>query len=72
MENIMVDMVKDLTKEIKNQLSILISEKEGNEDVIAWINKEYSRFMMVSSDNYIDCLNCFIKENPNNIFNEVY
>jgi len=63
----MSDLVRPLVDEIKSDLRKL----KIRMGALEWISKEYSRYMIVSSDDYADCLDAFIEENPDEAFCDI-
>lgn len=53
----MTDIVKDLADEITNELRPLLAGYEDKVAMAEWLANEYSRYMMVSSDDYITSAN---------------
>lgn len=68
----MTDIVRGLVDEIKNEIYDLTVGVEGGKETLEWTKKEYSRFMMVSSDDYADTIRAFLKENPEAKFSEYF
>jgi hypothetical protein len=60
----MNDLVESLKDEIKHNLLNL----KASIGALKWISNEYSNYMMVGRDAYAECLEQFIKENPEGSF----
>lgn len=50
----MADLVKELVDIVTNELRPLLKDNQDRVDMTEWLRNEYSRYMMVSSDDYID------------------
>lgn len=55
----MTDPVNILKDKIKSELVAL----NASDNDLEWIYKEYSRYMIVSAEDYFDCLYEFVEEN---------
>jgi hypothetical protein len=56
------DLVKDLVITITDELRPLLKDNPDRVEMTEWLKKEYSRYMMVSSDDYIDSANSSIEK----------
>lgn len=50
----MTDLVKELVDVITNELRPLLIDNPDRVPMTEWLRTEYSRYMIVSSDDYID------------------
>lgn len=57
-----MDLVKQLAEEITEELALLLENDEQKTVKLNWLRNEYSRFMITSSDDYLDAANLNIRD----------